>query len=110
MCFQVLANLLFSFGHKAQAPFVSRQPSGSAQSERHGVPERVKQGRPALQFRQPRFAPSQMISFLGGGLIHGLPNLLKLGCAGLPRVKRLSAHFPGVIDAHKACGMLTLSF
>jgi hypothetical protein len=49
-----------------------------------------------------------MVSFLGGGLFHGLPNPVKLGCAGLSRIKRLSTHFPGVIDTHETCGMKAL--
>ena len=57
MLFEVLNNLAFSLGKKAETPFITDGTSCGAQGEGNGIPGRVKRTGVAVQLFQALFTP-----------------------------------------------------
>src|SRR5712691_12088619 len=102
---KMLFDLTLGFGEKREVPLVAQRSGGSTDGKRAGVPNRVQQAEATPQLTNPVRAPREMIFLFLGRLQQSALRLLVARRQRLPLIKRLSAHLPDMIHAHKRGGV-----
>ena len=101
MSTQVRFDLRFGLCNEPKTRPVAQSTSRNTDDEGSQVPERVEHTGARTQFAQPRFAPSQMIRFFSGRLLHGSFDGFVARREGLTLIKRLCSNLAGMVDPHQ---------
>ena len=98
---EVLLDLPFRFGQKRKVPAIAAYTRSRPHGEGAGIPERVQQARPALQFPDALRAPRQVILLLARRLLQ-LPARLRIARGKcLPLIQRLRANLAHMVHPHQ---------
>jgi hypothetical protein len=101
MSFQVFRYLAFRFLNETKRPTVTEGAAGNAKSKRSCIPERPESARRYAEFFEPLFAPTQVIQFFRGRLMHVICYRMTSRDRCMSLVEPLGCYFARVIDSHK---------
>ena len=102
MALQMAYDLAFGFFDKTETPVISQSRRRQAYCERAREPEKVQPAGHRIEFREALTAPTKMIAFLPGCFEQGRARWVVSRQARLSDIKRLGAHFTGMIHPHQA--------
>lgn len=108
MAVQVLLNLRFGFGDKAQAGAVPSQARQHADQVRTRIPAGPQLAGCRIQLAQALGTPGEVVLFFLGGL-EQVRSGIRIAChRSLAAVQRLRRNLAGMIDTHQPGSMLAL--
>ena len=99
---QVGLDLALGFHHEAQVPAVAAQAGRGADRIAAGIPERVEQAGPAVEFAQAPGAPGQVVGLFLGGLQQVRAGGGVARHRGLAEIQALGADLADMVDPHQA--------
>lgn len=107
---QVLFDLAFCLGKKAQADGIPQAPGQQPDAECSGVPQRVQYAWPRSKLIQTLHRPCEVIILLARGLIEMSLQHRIARAQPLRLIERLSADLADMVHPHERTGVLPFGF
>lgn len=98
----MLNHLAFGFLDKAEAPAVTSRRCKHPKRAGAAKPRPVQPARPCAEFREPPFAPKQVVALFARGLDEIAMGFTIARKQRLAQIQGLGAHFAAVVNAHQA--------